>query len=108
MPVPLIAGFFAGLWAFVKASALPMLFYLLGAIGIGVVTYVGMDLFFTTLLNEISSRLTGLPADMVAIFGLLKLDVAIQIIFASYAAALTFKGFKQGAKSVFTLRNPSA
>lgn len=108
MAVPFIPAMLAGIWAFIKTAIVPIIFYILAAVGIGLVTYQGMDLLFNALQSEVQSRLSGLPSDMVQILGLLKIDVAIQIIFASYVSALTFKGFKNGAKTVFSLRNPSA
>lgn len=108
MPIPIVAGLIAGAWALLRTVIVPLVFWILASIGIGFVTYQGMDLLFNAMQTEIQNRLGGLPADMVAILGLLKIDIAIQIIFASYVSALTFRGFTGGAKTVFRLKNPSA
>jgi hypothetical protein len=72
----------------------------LRAIGITVVTYVGMDVAITAAHNQVIGNLQGLPATAAAIAGLLRLDVAIQIIFAAIAGRLALNIFSGTVRKI--------
>lgn len=55
----------------------------LRALGMSAITYVGMDIALDQAHDMIKANLTGLPVTALAFAGLLKFDVAVEIIFAS-------------------------
>lgn len=57
---------------------------LLIALGISVFTFPALDFLLTTCKNYFYSSLSGLPADAIAIMGLLRVGDAIEIVFAAY------------------------
>ena len=77
------------MWAvlgqFLIAVAVPMLFRLLSAVGVGWVSYNGIDALMNNLEGVVHSQFAGLPTAIVQIAALLKVDVFINIIFSAYA-----------------------
>ena len=62
------------------------------ALGIGYVSYSGLSALLDGLKSQVIGYLTGAPAQVVAIMGLLKVDVALSVIFSAYAARLILAG----------------
>ena len=57
------------------------------ALGMGFVTYKGMNVGIDWLMNQIKSNVAGLPNDVVQFLAYLWVDKAISMLFAAYAAA---------------------
>lgn len=57
------------------------------ALGMGFVTYKGMNVGIDWLMNQIKSNVAGLPNDIVQFLAYLWVDKAISMLFAAYAAA---------------------
>lgn len=70
----------------------PLVIKALVTLGIGIVTFVGVDALVSAALNEIVSRFSGLPAAVAQIAGLLGVDVAITIILSAYSIRLVLAG----------------
>lgn len=62
------------------------------ALGIGYVSYTGINALLGWIKSQVISYLVGAPATVVAIMGLLKIDVALSIIFSAFAARLVLQG----------------
>jgi len=62
------------------------------ALSIGYVSYTGISALLTWIKSQVVSYLVGAPATMVAIMGLLKIDVAVSILFSALAARLVLQG----------------
>ena len=62
------------------------------ALGIGYVSYAGINALLGWIKTQIITYLTGAPATVVAIMGLLKIDVAVSILFSAFAARLVLQG----------------
>lgn len=62
------------------------------ALGIGYVSYQGINALLTWIKLQVVAYLVGAPATVVAIMGLLKIDVAVSIIFSAIAARLVLQG----------------
>lgn len=62
------------------------------ALGIGYVSYTGINALLTWIKSQVVAYLTGAPATVVAIMGLLKVDVALSIVFSALAARLVLQG----------------
>lgn len=57
------------------------------ALGMGFVTYKGMNVGIDWLMTQIKSNVAGLPNDIVQFLAYLWVDKAISMLFAAYAAA---------------------
>jgi len=66
------------------------------SLGIGFVTYSGIDFLLNALKTQVVSGFGGLPATAVGILGLMKVDVAISIIFSALLARLVLNGLTSG------------
>lgn len=83
MPAPLLA---AGIWVWIVATIPPLIIKILVALGIGFITYSGVDLALDAAKIFIQDQMAGLPAYMLALMGLLKMDTAISMLLAAYSA----------------------
>ena len=66
------------------------------ALGIAVVTYTGVDTTLDFLKSQAVASMMGLPAEMLAIMGLLKVGVCISIIASATTARLLLDGLTGG------------
>ncbi len=87
--MPLLAFFFAGAFGVIVKFLVGRIII---ALGIGFVSYVGIDLLLDQAKGYILSMYTGLPTDMLAILGIMHVDEAINIIISSIAAKLIVSG----------------
>lgn len=62
------------------------------ALSIGYVTYSGLSALLDSVKAQVMVLLSGGPATIVTIMALLKVDVAVSIIFSAYAARLVLAG----------------
>jgi hypothetical protein len=96
MPLPLVA---AALWGTIASSILAMLrwlipyliHYVLIALGIGYVTYVGMDLAIDEGISFLEARYANLPVDLIAIVQVMGVPDAIQYITTAATSAIAIK-----------------
>jgi len=70
------------------------------ALGIGFVTYNGIDLAVDVFKQKAVSGITALPADVVSFLGYLWIDKALTIVFSSIVTALAVKGLTGGVKKM--------
>lgn len=92
MPV-FVAAFLGGL-AQIAASLVGRV---LLALGMSYVTYKGIDASITFLVSHVMQTLQGLPADILQIAALTKIDKAIAILSAAFMVRLTLNGLTGGA-----------
>lgn len=85
-----IAGTFAG--------------QMLIGLGIGAVTYTGLDIAMGFAKDLALSNLKALPADMVALLGYMKVGVSINIITSAIAARAGLNGMTSGAIKKFRIK----
>lgn len=99
MPVPIIAGgLLAMLWSWL-ASILPALISkILLAIGIGFVTYQGIDVMFSSIEAAIITILGGVSADIIKIFGLARVDEMLSIVLSAHAIRIALVTVGGGIK----------
>lgn len=62
------------------------------ALGIGVVTYTGMNSSLGFLKSQAVSAFSGLPAEVLSIIGIMKVGVCISIITSAITARLLLNG----------------
>jgi hypothetical protein len=66
------------------------------SLGISYVAYTGISAALDAIKAQVVTWLTGAPATIVTIMSLLKVDVAVSIIFSAYAARLVLRGLSSG------------
>lgn len=74
---------------FGKYLGAALLLRVLASLAIGFVTFVGAQVGIDYIFGQVSSLLSGLPADAVQIAGLIGVPQAISVIVAAYTVALT-------------------
>jgi hypothetical protein len=82
----------------------PMIIKTLAALGAGWAVYELGDYALTSIYQEIQSSSLALPPLVVASLSLLRLDEALQTIFAAFSARLVLSGFQDGILKVFFWR----
>jgi hypothetical protein len=66
------------------------------SLGIGYVTYKGVDVATGFLLDQIKSGFAGLPADVASFFAFVWLDKAIGMVFSTWTACTAASGLASG------------
>lgn len=72
----------------------------LKALGVSVLTFVGMDIAIDQAHNMIKANLTGMPSTAAAFVALLKFDLAVEIIFAAIAGRMTLNALSGSFKKL--------
>lgn len=74
------------------------------ALGIGVVSYTGLDFTLTFLKSQAVSSLTGLPSEVVGLISFMKVGVCISIITSAIAVRATLQGLTGGTVKKWVLK----
>lgn len=80
------------LFQFLMIVIVPLIWMALKAIGIGFVTYTGMNFLMDNAINMFYQRIGEMPQAMVQIFGILDIDVAFNIIVSAFAIRAAMNG----------------
>lgn len=83
------------IFLFLASIVGPLAAKILTSLGIGMVSYVGINLLLAQVKSYILSSFVGAPADVLAILGLLKVDVSINIILAAVTARAVISGMNR-------------
>lgn len=83
--------------------ALPIVRSVLIGLGVGFVTYQGLDVLLGQLRGHVFDLLGSLPLSMLQILGLGGIDKALNIIFSAFAARLVLDGVTSGAFKTWRL-----
>jgi len=67
------------------------------ALGIGYVSYQGIDTALAFIKAQALANLTALPANMVLLLGLMKIGVLLNILMSAVVARMTLNGLQSGA-----------
>jgi hypothetical protein len=73
------------------------------ALGLGVATYVGVDVALNFLKSEALVWINQLPANLIAMLALMKIGVSLNIIFSATVARMAINGFQSGTFRRWTL-----
>lgn len=71
------------------------------SLGMGYITWKGVDVSLNWLSLQVATRMSGLPALTLDALATLKLGSCVAIILSALAARLTFDGMKNGAMKRF-------
>lgn len=92
---------FQWLFTFLSTVGAPLVKKVLVALGIGTVTMIGLTALSTAAKGFITAQVGGMPADVVQLLGVIKFDVAVNIIFSAFTTRATIAGVNKvtGSKS---------
>jgi hypothetical protein len=76
---------------FVMSLIGPLVGYVVKALGIGLVTYLGLELVFGMIETYIFTQYSGLPVTIVQILNLLGIHSAMKIILSTLSACVAYK-----------------
>ncbi|NMZ77623.1 DUF2523 domain-containing protein [Pseudomonas nitroreducens] len=91
---------FVALFTFLSSIVGPLVAKVLTALGVGLVTYTGITLVMDQARDAIVSNMSATGAAYVAIFGLAKVDVAVNIMLGAVAARAALSGIDKASGSV--------
>lgn len=74
------------------------------ALGIGIVTYTGVNASLDALKANVITAWAGLPSEVVDILSAMKLGQAMGIVFSAIVARLVLNGLTSGTFKRFVLR----
>lgn len=63
---------------------------ILFSLGLGVISYAGINMLLDSAFSAVQDYITGLPADMISLMGIAKIDIFINLIFSAYSISLMF------------------
>ncbi len=95
MPVPLAAGIYGFIGYTLGKLSLKLFYRVSSAVGVGVITYVGVDAFIGHYEQLIQQNLTALPPQAAQVFGILRIDKFLSIVISSVAAKVAFLAAKK-------------
>lgn len=85
----------------------PIVNKIMSLLGIGLVSYVGINFVLEQVKNYVTSNFATIPIEVQQILGLAKFDVAINITFAAVTARMMLAGYNKatagGSKKKYTL-----
>ena len=64
------------------------------ALGVGVVTYTGVQAGIDSLLANLDSAIAGLPADILGLLGFMRVGQAMNIIISAMSARMLLNGLQ--------------
>lgn len=91
-----LGAFFAGLVGALATAVQSFVGRVLVALGVGYVSYTGLDVILDAAHDELSARLSGLPALGLQVLGVLQFDTCALILLGAWAARLSIAGLTSG------------
>lgn len=88
---------FAYIFTFLTTIAGPLVVRVLTSLGIGSISYVGINLMLEQIKGYVVSSFSGAGADALALLGLARVDVAINIVLSAVTARAVLSGMQSGA-----------
>ena len=64
------------------------------ALGVGVVTYTGVQVGIDSLLYNLDSAISGVPADILGLLGFMRVGEALNIIISAMSARMLLNGLQ--------------
>lgn len=92
--MPYIVGILVGALLNVLGSAVGQV---LVALGIGVATYAGLDVALGFMKTDFVGAINGLPPQLLALFGLMKIGECFSIISSAVVMKFSLNGMQNGS-----------
>lgn len=86
----------AALWGALISIAGTLVGQVLLSLGIGYLTFTGVDLSIVWAKNQFLSGLTGIPAAAVGLAGVMKVGVCVSMLLSAVTARVTLSGMQAG------------
>ncbi len=86
-----LSTLFTRLWAFILFALPAVLKKILGYFGLGLATFTGFNFLIDQLEQFVFNRFNSIPADILNILLLTKVDVGLSILFSSMSVAIAIK-----------------
>jgi hypothetical protein len=83
------------IFMFLSSIVGPLAAKVLTAVGIGAVSYVGITALLANVKSYLINQISGAPAEVLSILGLLKVDVAINIVLSAVIARAVISGMNK-------------
>jgi hypothetical protein len=83
------------IFLFLSSIVGPLAAKILTSLGLGAVTYIGITALLTTVRIYLINNVGGVPADIAMLFGLLKVDIAINIMLSAVTARAVIAGMNK-------------
>jgi hypothetical protein len=77
------------LWGFLTAAALPLVLRVLAGLGVGVLTFTGVDTALNSLISQAQSSWSGMPADVLGLAGVAGIPACLGIVLGAMTARVT-------------------
>lgn len=91
---------FAYLFTFLTTVLGPLVTKVLTGLGIGAVSYVGINVMLDQVKSYVVSSFGGAGADTMALLGLAKVDIAINIVLSAVTARAVYAGMNAATGSI--------
>lgn len=92
---------FLHLFTFLTTVLGPLVKRVLTSVGIGTVSYIGINLMLDQVKGYVVSSFGGAGADTLSLLGLARVDVAINIVLSAVTARAVLAGMSSGAIKKF-------
>lgn len=89
--------FIAALLGALASAAGHLVGRVLIALGIGFVSYQGIDTALAFVKTQMLAQVSGLPASMLALLGVMKIGIVMSILLSALTARMTLNGLQSGA-----------
>lgn len=90
---------FAALGVWLATATGGLVARVLGALGMGVVSYIGVTTVFQVLIDSMNTHIGGIPSDILNLLGIAGFDVVLSLVFSSYFGVISWLiaagGFKR-------------
>lgn len=90
----------AALFTFLTTVLTPLVTKVLTGLGLGAVSYVGINLLLAQVKSYMITTLGGAGADTLALLGLAKVDVSINIVLAAVTARAVYAGMSKASGTI--------
>lgn len=94
--MPWLAAIFGNMLLAIAGSLVAQV---LVALGVGVVTYTGVDLAISFLKTNAVTAILGLPPQVVGLLALMQVGSCISMVFSAMVMRMTLNGVAAGSKS---------
>lgn len=91
MALPLVSTAIIAFQSFFLITIPYIVFTVLKVLGLGYVSYVGFDLLFGAILDNLFSSYNSLPADLLMILDLFGLHKALNMLASTVSVIVTYK-----------------
>lgn len=105
MALPLLGGLLGTFFAMAAAGIVARVF---AAIGLGVVSYVGVSYMVNQAIAMLHGQVGGLPSDIAQLLGLAGFDQYLSLVVSARFGVISFMLAHQGFKRISFLRGEGA